>query len=63
MPLTVGPGSISIAITLGGNESQHLGANLLATLMAAIGYSFLAATIYVCYAFAERNLKLLSIFN
>jgi multiple antibiotic resistance protein len=25
LPLTVGPGSISIAITLGANESQHLG--------------------------------------
>ena len=29
LPLTVGPGSISIAITLGANEPRHLGANLL----------------------------------
>jgi hypothetical protein len=36
-PLTVGPGSISIAITLGANEPRHLGANLLMILAAAIG--------------------------
>jgi multiple antibiotic resistance protein len=32
LPLTVGPGSISVAITLGANEPRHLGANLLAIL-------------------------------
>ena len=40
LPLTVGPGSISIAITLGANEPHHLGANLLAILAAAIGSAF-----------------------
>jgi multiple antibiotic resistance protein len=54
LPLTVGPGSISIAITLGANEPRHLGANLLALLAAAIGSAFVAATIYLCYAFADR---------
>jgi len=54
LPLTVGPGSISIAITLGANEPHHLGADLLAILAAAIGCAFLAATIYLCYAFADR---------
>ncbi len=54
LPLTVGPGSISIAITLGANEPHHLGANLLAILAAAIGSAFLAATIYFCYGFADR---------
>jgi len=54
LPLTVGPGSISIAITLGANEPRHLGANLLAIFAAAIGSAFLAATIYLCYAFADR---------
>ncbi len=37
LPLTVGPGSISIAITLGANEPRHLGANVLALISAAIG--------------------------
>ena len=51
LPLTVGPGSISIAITLGANETHQLGANLLAILAAAIGSAFIAATIYLCYGF------------
>ncbi|HWY57571.1 MAG TPA: MarC family protein [Terriglobales bacterium] len=54
LPLTVGPGSISVAITLGANEPRHLGANLLALLAAAIGSAFVAVTIYLCYAFADR---------
>ncbi|MGD1024826.1 MAG: MarC family protein [Candidatus Sulfotelmatobacter sp.] len=54
LPLTVGPGSISVAVTLGANETHHLGANLLALLAAAIGSAFVAVTIYVCYGFADR---------
>jgi len=54
LPLTIGPGSISIAITLGANEPHHFGAGLLAILAAAIGSAFLAATIYLSYAFADR---------
>ena len=55
LPLTVGPGSISVAITLGANETvHHLGANLLLLLAAAIGCAIVAATIYPCYAFADR---------
>jgi multiple antibiotic resistance protein len=54
LPLTVGPGSISVAITLGANETHQLGANLLALLAAAIGSAFVAATIYLCYGFADR---------
>jgi multiple antibiotic resistance protein len=55
LPLTVGPGSISVAITLGANETTHnLEANLLMLLAAAIGCAFVAATIYPCYAFADR---------
>jgi multiple antibiotic resistance protein len=53
-PLTVGPGSISIAITLGANEPHHLGPNILALLAAAIGSAFVAATIYLCFGFADR---------
>jgi multiple antibiotic resistance protein len=54
LPLTVGPGSISVAITLGANAPQHLGANLLEILAAAIGSAFVAATIYLCYGYADR---------
>jgi multiple antibiotic resistance protein len=54
LPLTVGPGSISVAITLGANEPHHLGANLLAILAAVVGSVFVAATVYLCYGFADR---------
>ena len=54
LPLTVGPGSISVAITLGANEPHHLGANLLAIFSAVIGSLLVAVSIYVCYGFADR---------
>jgi multiple antibiotic resistance protein len=54
LPLTVGPGSISIAITLGANEPHRLGPNLLALLGAVIGSALIALSIYLCYAFATR---------
>jgi multiple antibiotic resistance protein len=54
LPLTVGPGSISIAITLGANEPHHWRANLLAIFVAAIGCAIVAVSIYLCYAFADR---------
>jgi multiple antibiotic resistance protein len=54
LPLTVGPGSISVAITLGANEPHNLGASVLSILAAAIGSLIVAATIYLCYAYADR---------
>jgi multiple antibiotic resistance protein len=54
LPLTVGPGSISIAITLGANEPRNLGANVLALISAAIGAALIALTIYLCYGYADR---------
>ena len=54
LPVTVGPGSISIAITLGANEPRHLGANVLALISAAIGAALIALTIYLCYGYADR---------
>jgi len=53
LPLTVGPGSISIAITLGANEPRHLGASLQSTLAAAGGALLIALSVYVCYAYAD----------
>jgi multiple antibiotic resistance protein len=54
LPLTVGPGSISVAITLGANEPAKIGPNLLALLSAAIGSALVAVAIYLCYGFADR---------
>jgi len=54
LPLTVGPGSISIAITLGANEPRPFGSNVIALLAAAIGAALIAVSIYLCYAYADR---------
>jgi multiple antibiotic resistance protein len=54
MPLTVGPGSIAVAITLGANGPHHLPGNLLALLAAVVGSAIVAASIYLCYGFADR---------
>ena len=54
LPLTVGPGSISVAITLGANEPRHLGANLLAILAATIGSALVAISIFICYGYSDR---------
>lgn len=53
LPLTVGPGSISVAITLGANIPHHLG-NILAILSAVIASFLVAVSIYICYGFADR---------
>jgi multiple antibiotic resistance protein len=54
LPLTVGPGSISVAITLGANAPRHHGLNLLGILVAVIGSALIALSIYLCYGFADR---------
>ena len=55
MPLTVGPGSISVAITLGSqrpSSPSHIGDLAMVGLGAVIGIAAVAATIYVFYSFA-----------
>jgi len=59
LPLTVGPGSISVAITLGANAPQHLPQNLLAILGALIGSLLIAVSVFLCYGFADRLARLL----
>jgi multiple antibiotic resistance protein len=54
LPLTVGPGSISVAITLGANAPRHQGFYLLSVLVAIVGSVLLAVSIFLCYAFADR---------
>ena len=53
LPLTVGPGSISIAITLGANAPYHHGFNLLAIVAAIVGCALLALSVLLCYAFSD----------
>jgi multiple antibiotic resistance protein len=55
MPLTVGPGSIAVALTLGSNlhEERHLQL-IFSALTAVIGIALIGITIFLCYWFSER---------
>ncbi len=55
MPLTVGPGSIAVAITLGSQRPRAADLSHLVLLggAAVAGLVAIAATIYLCYRFAE----------
>lgn len=54
LPLTVGPGSISVAITLGANEPHRDDLLIYGIIGALIGSVLIAASVYICYAFADR---------
>src|SRR5271155_3021242 len=55
MPITVGPGSIAVAITLGSQRPRLASMSQLPLLggAAIAGIIAIAATIYLCYRFAE----------
>ena len=61
MPLTVGPGSISVAITLGSQRPKGMGLVDLAQVSGAaiLGILAIALTIWFCYRFAERTVAAL----
>lgn len=59
LPLTVGPGSISVAITLGANAVHHHGLNLTAIGVAIIGLLLIAFSIFLCYGFSDRLARIL----
>jgi multiple antibiotic resistance protein len=60
LPLTVGPGSISVAVTLGANAS-HSGINFLAILASIVGSAIIALSIFLCYGFADRLARMLGV--
>jgi multiple antibiotic resistance protein len=59
MPLTVGPGSMSVAIALGSQRPAYddLAHLALVGTGALVGILALCITIYICYRFAERTVK------
>jgi multiple antibiotic resistance protein len=59
LPLTVGPGSISVAITLGANAAHHSGVSVLSVLAAIVGSAVITLCIFLCYGFADRLEKIL----
>ena len=54
LPLTVGPGSISVAITLGANAARGHTLHPLTILVALVGFGLIAFSIFLCYGFADR---------
>ena len=59
LPLTVGPASISAAITLGANAAHHHSYHPLTILAALIGLALIAVSILLCYGFADRLARIL----
>jgi multiple antibiotic resistance protein len=59
LPLTVGPASISAAITLGANAAHHHEYHPLTILAALIGLALIAVSILLCYGFADRLARIL----
>jgi len=57
LPLTVGPGTISVAITIGAHHTQGVRSLLLNGTADVIGALFVAGTVFVCYRYADRLLR------
>ncbi|HXU53770.1 MAG TPA: MarC family protein [Casimicrobiaceae bacterium] len=56
MPLTVGPGAISVAITLGANQPRELRPLLVIVVAHAVGILAVAVSVYLAYRYADRVL-------
>jgi multiple antibiotic resistance protein len=57
MPLTVGPGSISVALTLGANPAQGARSLIVTALAHVLGILIVALSVYLCYRYADRILR------
>jgi multiple antibiotic resistance protein len=59
LPLTVGPGSISVAITLGANSARHYGFHLAIIVAALLAMTTIAVSILLCYGLADQLARLI----
>ena len=59
LPLTVGPGSISVAITLGANSTRHYGFSILPIGAALTAMGLISVSIFLCYGYADRLARVL----
>ena len=59
MPLTVGPGSISVAITIGANHPHSVRSLLINGPAILIGVALVAATVFVAYRYADRMSRII----
>src|SRR5277367_4175594 len=53
LPLTIGPGEISVAITVGANITHNYGVHISILLAALLAMGLIAVTILLCYGFAD----------
>jgi len=58
-PLTVGPGTIAVAITLGASVYEGGHKPLAGPIAAVLATAFIAGLIYLCYRYAHRLIDLL----
>lgn len=59
LPLTVGPGSISVAITLGANSTRRYGFHLTIILAALLAMTAVAISVLICYGLSDRLARIL----
>jgi multiple antibiotic resistance protein len=59
LPLTVGPGSISVAITIGANHPQTVRSFVTAAVSSLLGVILICISVYLCYRYAQRLSKFL----
>jgi multiple antibiotic resistance protein len=52
--LTVDPGAISVAVTIGANHSSNITKVLIALAGAIIGVAIISASVWLTYRYAER---------
>jgi multiple antibiotic resistance protein len=58
-PLTIGPGSISVAVTLGAGVRVRDVGDVTGVLGAMTGIVLVSSAVYLCYRFASRLLRVL----
>jgi multiple antibiotic resistance protein len=54
LPLTVDPGAISVAVTIGANHASSITRVIIAIVGAVIGVLIIAASVWLTYRYAER---------
>ena len=57
MPLTVGPGSISVAITIGANQSHGVRSLIVDSLAHTTGVVLIAIAVFITFRYADRILR------
>lgn len=59
LPLTIGPGSISVAVTLGANSAKRFGLQVAIIVAALIAMLAIAISILVCYGLSDQFVRVI----